>query len=36
MRTDPQPPWWRTPLFAVLVIAAAALVAYHKDRKSVV
>jgi tetratricopeptide (TPR) repeat protein len=31
MRTDPQPPWWRTPLFAVLVIAAAALVAYHNS-----
>jgi len=30
MRTDPQPPWWRTPL-AVLVIAAAALAAYHNS-----
>jgi len=31
MRPDPKPPWWRTPLFAVLVIAAGGLLAYHNS-----
>ena len=31
MRTDPKAPWWRTPFFAVLMIAAGGLLAYHNS-----